>query len=488
MLRRNGWPRTAGSATHHLLGAFVRFLFGLTAVAAVVATAGAASGQVASRSSTPPALSSLDAYVAEAIQKNLGLAQQRLAAERGDAAIRQVHGLKGPSVSIDARYSKAYGYVPDFGPLLNPVYQRLNELSPPGPFPTDLDLRFPLAQETRLRIAQPVYQPAIGAANQLARTQRDLQGAQIDVSARRLAADVRIAYLNMAKAARLGELYESTMPLMAENIRVNERLVANGRGTPDGVLRARAEQSEVEQQRASATERRSAARGYFNLLLDRAADTPVEVLSDSVLAAGFSAPMLPVDQAIRNALARREEFRQIELGVDATRAQERMAAAGALPSVGVALDYGVQGSEYRFSPDRDYALATITFSWNVFNGGQDAARRQQAALEGDRLRMQRREVERQITLEVMQAHESAEVARTAIGTAQARLASAKRSFELLSRRHAEGMASLVEFVDARTSFTNAGINLILTTYDYFARRVELDRAAALYPESLSSLR
>jgi outer membrane protein TolC len=460
----------------------VRFLIGLTAFATLAATAdGQASPRQLPAAST--SLTSLDAYVAEAIEKNLGIAQQRIAAERADAAVRQARGLRMPTLAIDARYSKSFGYVPDFGPLLNPIYSRLNDLTPTAPYPTDLDLRFPLTQETRLRIAHPLYQPAIAPANDLARTQRDLQGAQIDVSVRRLAADVRTAYLNIARASRLGELYEATMPLMAENIRVNERLVAAGRGTPDVVLRARAEQSEIEQQRASATERRNAARGYFNLLLDRAADAPVDVLSDSVLAAAFSAPMPPVDQAIRNALARREEFRQIELGVDATRAQERMAAAGARPSVGVALDYGTQGSEYRLSTDRDFALASITVSWNLFNGGQDAARRQQATLEGDRLRMQRRELERQITLEVMQAHESAEVARTAIGTAQARLASARRSFELVTRRHGEGMASLVEFIDARTSFTSAGINLILTTYDYYARRVELERAAALYPVS-----
>jgi outer membrane protein TolC len=42
------------------------------------------------------------------------------------------------------------------------------------------------------------------------------------------------------------------------------------------------------------------------------------------------------------------------------------------------------------------------------------------------------------------------------------------------------MATLVELLDARTAFTAAGLNRIVTTYDYWTRRVELERAAALY--------
>ena len=66
------------------------------------------------------------------------------------------------------------------------------------------------------------------------------------------------------------------------------------------------------------------------------------------------------------------------------------------------------------------------------------------------------------------------------GQTLARLASAERSYALVARRYGEGMATLVELLDARTAFTAAGLNRIVTTYDYWTRRVELERAAALY--------
>ena len=170
----------------------------------------------------------------------------------------------------------------------------------------------------------------------------------------------------------------------------------------------------------------------------------------------------------------------MDAGADAARMQGRLARAAFLPSVAAAVDYGVQGNEYRLGRDRDYALATVTLQWNLFNGGQDAARREQAELDARRLTTRRAELERQIAVEVRQAYEGARVARRAIATADARHASAEQSFRLVSRRYTEGLAPLVEFLDARAALTGAGLNRIVTTYEYWTRRVELERAAALY--------
>src|SRR5256712_742689 len=71
------------------------------------------------------------------------------------------------------------------------------------------------------------------------------------------------------------------------------------------------------------------------------------------------------------------------------------------------------------------------------------------------------------------------VARAAITTADARLEAARRTFELVRRRYEEGVASPIEFVDARTAYTSAQLNRVVTAYRYAMRWVELERAAAL---------
>ena len=417
----------------------------------------------------------LGAYVRQAIEGNLGLRQERLSADRADAAVREARGLYLPSLTFDSRYSEMRGGI-NIGDFVNPAYGALNEITGTNRFPTDVDARLPLAQETKLRIAQPLFQPNIRENHRLQRTLRDLQGHQLAAATRQLAADVQTAYLDYARSVRVVELYRSTLPLLDENLRVAERLVARGTATPDAVLRARAERGETQQALAEAEVRSESALRRFNQLLNRDLDTPVEVLPDSVLAFALS---VDEDGAVARALAGREELRQSEAGIAAAESQARLAGNARLPTVALAVDYGFQGADYRFGADQDFAVASVVVQWNAFNGGQTGARRQQARIEADRARAGRAQAEQMIELQVRTAFRGAEVARGAIATAEDRLAAARRTYELVERRYQEGIAAQIELIDARTAFTRAGLNLILTRYDYAARRVELERAAAL---------
>ena len=422
-----------------------------------------------------PSPDPLGAYVRLALDGNLGLRQERLAADRADAAVRESRGLFLPSVTFDSRYSEMRGGM-NIGDFINPAYGALNEITGSDRFPTNVDARLPLAQETKLRIAQPLYQPAIGENHRLQRSLRDLQGHALGAATRQLAADVQTAYLDYARSVRVVELYRSTLPLLDENLRVAERLVARGTATPDAVLRARAERGETQQALDEAAVRSQAALRRFNQLLNRPLDTPVEVLADSALAFTLA---VDEDEAVRRALAGREELRQGDAGIAAAESQARLAGAANLPTVALALDYGVQGSSYAVGADDDFAVASLVVSWNAFNGGQTGARRQQARIEADRARAGRAQAEQWIELQARTAFRSAEVARGAIATAEERLAAARRTYELVERRYQEGIAAQIELIDARTAYTSAGLNLILTRYDYAARWVELERAAAL---------
>ena len=49
----------------------------------------------------------------------------------------------------------------------------------------------------------------------------------------------------------------------------------------------------------------------------------------------------------------------------------------------------------------------------------------------------------------------------------------------MRRRYEEGLATQVEYLDARTTFTTAELNRSATVYRYAIRYVDLERAAAL---------
>src|SRR5438093_5013261 len=325
----------------------------------------------------PPVLAAqrpdpLGQLVAEALRTNLGLEGERLAERRVAAEVREARGLFFPSLGLQSRYSRLSG-VPNIGDLINPAYATLNQVTGTNRFTTNINFTLPQRHESRLELVQPLFNAGILANYAAARARADGQRMQLAAAARQLAADVQVAYLQDASARRAVEIYEATLVLVQENERVAERLLGAGSATPEAVFRARAERADVEQQLAEAREGQLAASRALNRIVRRPLDTPVEVIPDSVF------DRLPLDvsanSAVAHALASREELRQVEAGVHAAQAAGRAATAAFLPSVSVALDYGFQGPDLAFRSSNDFWLASVVVSWNLFNGGSDAARR-----------------------------------------------------------------------------------------------------------------
>lgn len=417
----------------------------------------------------------LAAIVAEALENNLGLAQESLAVERAEAGLREARGRFFPILSLDSRYSEQSG-TPNLGDFVNPAYAALNQVTGTNRFPTDLDLTLPQAHDSRVRLVQPLFDASVLAGHALARHTRDGQRLAHGSAARRLAAEAQSAFLEVGAARSGRRTWEATLALVTESERVAQRLVDAGRATPDQVLRARADLSDVQQRLDEARQTEDAAARAFNRILRRSLDAPVDELPDSVLRFEIT---LSERQAVASAIARREELSQTEAGVRAAEAGVRLASASFLPSVSLALDYGFQGSGLSFGGDDDYAVASVVLSWSISIGGSDRARRSAALADAERLRLRRAELEDLVRLDVRQAYEAAVVARDGIATAESRLAAARRSFELVRRRYEEGLATQVEFLDARTAFTSAELNRVATAYRYAIRYVDLERAAAL---------
>jgi outer membrane protein TolC len=413
--------------------------------------------------------------VTEALRNNPGLEAVRIAEHQSAAQVRDARGLFLPSLTLESRYSEQNGTL-NLGDIVNPAYATLNQLTNTNRFPTNLDITLPLRHESRLRLVQPVLNETIRANHAVARHRYSAQQKQTAAAARRLAADVQLAYLNAAAARSAERIFEAGLARVQESERVVQKLVDAGRATPDALFRARAERSDVVQQLEESRDRASAAVRALNKLLGRDLEAALPEICDTLLVRD-----LPVTEAEAEsrALAQREELAQLDAGARAADAGVRVATASFLPSVSVALDYGYQGRELRFGSDEDFMVASVVVNWSVFNGGRDVAKRAAARGEVDRLRTLRREVEANIRLDVRQAYDAAAVARSAIGTASDRMNAARRTFELVRRRYEEGLASHIELVDARSTLTSAELNQSVTLYRYAMRTVDLERAAAL---------
>jgi outer membrane protein TolC len=427
------------------------------------------------RPTGPSARALMDSYVAEGVARNLQLAQQTLAEKRSQLAVREASGRFLPSIGLNARYTEYSGVI-NIGDFVNPTYQALNQILGEDRFPTNINATLPMRQETKLGLVQPVYNAALMGNRDRAQALSSARTAERRLALRQLSADIQLAWLNLAAANQVVKSLRATLPLLAENLRVSERLVSNGQTTVDATYRSRAERSELLQQIAEAEQREAAAQSAFNLLRDRDANAPVSVADDSTLTAGTP---IALEDAVAMALKDREELDAADQGIRIANAERRIASSAWRPAVTLAADYGVQGDRYQFDRQHDVATASLVVSWNAFNGGQDAARRAQATIAMDEAALQRRATEQRIRVQVAVAYDALVAARSSLVAANDRFELARRSFSLVERRYAEGLAPPVDFLVARTALTNATINQVITRYSYAARVVEFERAAAI---------
>ena len=438
----------------------------------------------------------LRTYIDQGLQSNLTLQNQSLELDRSRAALEAARARFLPEVSVSARYTRAEGgrqIVIPVSQLLNPAYQTLNELlvaqGEAPRFPTVSDVSIPLQlpreQDTRLSLRQPLYAPALSAGARAAAAQHDAAGYSLAAYRNELKRDISIAYYNWLRARAAADIVRSAEALLAENLRVNEALSREGKLTLDQVERARAELLAVDQQQREADNSVLQGQRYLNFLLNRALDAPLvaadvddaELWMPAVAAAVAVAPAVaPGDPAAPG--ADRPELQQIAANLKASQAQLDAARDARLPTLALGVDAGTQGDEYRFGPGYNFVTGSLLFSWTVFDGGARTAAIDQARSASRQLDHLQTQTRSRIALEILQARDNLQLAHDSWVTAQARAVASREAFRILSHKRDEGMASQVEFLDARNTLSNAELNLNLTRYDALIRRAEYEYATA----------
>ena len=420
----------------------------------------------------------LQAYIQEGLQSNQGLKQKQLDYASDLAALRGSKGMFFPDLSLNARYTVADGgRIIEFpvGDLMNPVYSTLNALTGSEMFPQVENQSFPFyrptEQETKISLVQPIFSTDIIHNYRIRKEYTEIARIGVDLYKRELIREITKAYYGYQKANNLVSLADTSMYLVRENLRVSQRLFENDKVTIDAVYRSEAELSRVEVQRAQACHMLEASRAYFNFLLNRSLDTPVELVEEVPLP-----PEVSLEEASILAMQERAELKQIEQYRLLNQRVEALHRSRNIPGLFGVVDYGFQGEEYRFSGEDDFVLASIVMKWNIFQGSTNHQKVRQARIEGEKLDEIFSETQQQIRLEVINHFYALQAAFESVQSARKQTQSARRAYELISRKYGEGQSSLLELIDARTSLTSAAANAIIARGEYFSRQADFEYA------------
>jgi len=179
------------------------------------------------------------------------------------------------------------------------------------------------------------------------------------------------------------------------------------------------------------------------------------------------------------AVQQRAELRQLKKAIEANQYLIQLNEGKLLPTLSVGGALGYQGFGYHFDSQQDYALLQMNLSVPIFSGKQNRSRIQQSKIELDKVKKRNEEVAEQIKLQVIDAYRSLQAAETSMTAKASAAKSAEESFKIINRKYQENQVILVEYLDARTKFTNSQIGLAIARYEVLIKQAELDRVLSL---------
>ena len=423
--------------------------------------------------------SPMQMYVEEALANNPDRTRAELAIKQQELRLKQANGLFLPSVALNATYTLAAGGRSiDFpvGDLLNPVYSTLNQLTETNSFPMIENVNEQFLpnnfQETNLRIIQPIFNPDIIANKRAQEILLDAEKTSLLITENELIRDVKDAYLGYLQAVEQVRIYQETEGLLREQIRVNERLIAANKVTPDAVSQAQLALSQWKGNLARAWQQEASARAFLNLLLGR--DLQAEIIADTSLVPGQWTPEL--DQLLAGVLTSRSEGLFLDQQQDAQQWDLKRRQGQWLPSLNVVSDAGFQGFGYDFS-DQGFILGQAALSWNLYQGGQRSAAIQEAEIEASRLNLQAIQLDRQLQLQVEQAYYGWIAARDGHEAAVEAEHHAARLYRQTNQRYLEGQVNALLLEQARSSWIQARLALNAAAFQWLSAENQLQFAA-----------
>lgn len=423
----------------------------------------------------------LDKYIKAGLDSNLLLKQKTFDVAKAQLDLQRAKTLFLPQVDFNSQYTLASGGrtqdVP-IGDLLNGVYTTLNQLTSSSKFPQVQNQAIKFLpnnfHDTKIAVAMPLYNPEIKYNRDIKAEMINSTQAEINVYKRDLVKNIQQAYYQYLQAAKATDIYTNALSVVNENLRVSEKLVKNNVATRDVVLKSRAQVSGVQTSLVDAQQNKKNAAAYFNFLLNKPFETPIEV--DSAIFTSLDNNIVSTD-----ASARREELQQIRSGEKALQTNLKLNQSFNLPRLNAFYNVGFQGFGVNVFDKQFYQLGGLQLTWSIFKGNDNKLKVKETQVVINQLHTQYDDVQKQLQLQATTAYNAYVAAIEALKSAQDEAVSSKEAYRLTDKKYREGLALQIELIDARTQMTNAEIKYSLAQLNALNKTAEMQRANASYP-------
>lgn len=424
----------------------------------------------------------LDEYIEMGFQQNIVVQQKLISAEKALLSLQSAQSLYQPTFAFQGGYQTGEGGRSisfPVGDMLNPVYATLNQLTKSSAFPQIANVEtnfFPRNfYDVKLTTVMPIYNRDISINKEIQSQTLGIQKADIQVYKRELVKNIKTAYLNYLMAHKAIGIYQNGLLLAQEGKKINEKLLANGKGLPAYILRSENEVVQMASQLSEAEKQAESAKMYFNFLLNRELFTEIKTNFDEQEALDIlkKNQIVEVDQ--------REELGMLKQAISLQQSVVKMNESFYLPKLNGYLNLGSQSSNWDFNQKSTYYLLGMQLDIPIFSGKRNLNKIKQSAMDVDMAKKSLDLTSKQVSLALQIAQKNLTQTWVAFRASQKQIDVANTYQKLIDKGYKEGVNTYIETLDARSQWTNAHLALNINQFKILIAAAQVEREAASYP-------
>lgn len=429
------------------------------------------------------AQNALDEYVETGLKNNLVLQQKNIALEKAMLSLKIANGMFLPTVALQGNYTSGDGgrsiSIP-VGDMLNPVYATLNQLTSSDQFPQieNVDQNFfpKNFYDAKVRTSMPLLNTDLAYNRKIKQQQTLLQEFEQVIYKRELVRNIKVAYFSYLSAQEGVNIYHTALTRALEGKRVNESLLANGKGLLAYVLRSESEIETIKAQIVDAERQADNAKVYFNFLINRESHLSI----DTNYSTTEDLKMVPALLQGELSEQAREELRQVQTLIGLHEDVVKMNKLFWTPRLSGFVDFGSQAEDFKYNDQSRYYLFGFQLDVPLFAGYTNRHKINQSKLEVKNTTLNHSLVNQQLSM-------SSNMSRNALISAYQNYLSAQKQFEaaqsyqkLIEKGYKEGVNTFIETIDARNQLMSAQLLISINQNKVLIAEANLERETAAF--------
>jgi len=285
-------------------------------------------------------------------------------------------------------------------------------------------------------------------------------------------------YYRLLQAEQFTKVAEKSLQRAQRHLDFANARFKNGLASRSDILKAKTEQSNAKLDLIRARNAVAMERGQLNNALGQKVSLPIKIFDDLSEAALDETPenQNKFQTFVEQAFKMRPELKKIKAQLLAQKSIIRLAKADYYPNVSMDANYNFNGAEVSQLYQSNYIGLSVSLP--LFSGFSRPARVAQEKLQLRVLEQQTASLRQQISLEVWNAFLALKEVKERIVNTQVFLKDVRENLDISEGEYKEGVGSMLDVLDAETTFVAAEQRWIEALADYKIARMVLQRAVS----------